>query len=422
MLMRTIGVCLMLLFAVPMISCVNELPRRPAVDENPAASSDKDTVEANDIFGLPDEDALEQNDENDGDLNDEDIAVPAWSVIVAGSMHSCGIYAGALYCWGLNSSGQLGIGTDGLDIDKPVPVRVGTADDWSVVTAGREHTCGILSGELYCWGRNDLGQLGDGTSCPHSPYDCADKTTPTRIGAATDWTSIAAGGEQTCGLRGGELYCWGADYAGPSGLGFPVRIGSAVDWSTVAVGLAHSCGLRSGALYCWGDNSAGTLGDGTNVSKADPILIGVATDWSVIAAGSSHTCGIQGGEMYCWGDNWFGQLGDGTQGTGANKNAPVQIGIAADWSTVAAGDRHTCGIRDGGFYCWGYDNIGRLGGESEISFGWSAIAAGDAHTCGIRSGELYCWGANGSGQLGDGSAWRETPHPVVEPIVRSRSL
>ena len=354
-----------------------------------------------------------------------------WQGISAGGSHTCGLkISGELYCWGSNGSGKLGVGTTA---NKNSPTRIGATTDWQSISAGSYHTCGVKSsGELYCWGRNEYyGNLGDGTT--------ANKNSPTRIGVATDWQSISAGGGHTCGIKdNGELYCWGRNYFGELGDGTggdltydndkssPTRIGVATDWQSISAGGAHTCGIKdSGELYCWGDNVSGELGDGTAVDKNSPTHIGVATTWQSISAGGSHTCGVKSsGELYCWGSNNSGELGDGTI---VDKNSPTQIGAATDWQNVSAGTSHTCGLKiSGELYCWGRNIYGELGDgtivdknsptQTGVAADWQSISAGRSYTCGLKSsGELYCWGNNANGELGDGTAWKTTPQYVTFP-------
>ena len=176
--------------------------------------------------------------------------------------------------------------------------------DWTGISAGfSAHTCGIRSNRaLYCWGDNTDGQLGDNTT--------TDRTVPTRVGTATGWTLVSAGGH------------------GSYDSGFTEVTG-------------QTCRLfrAGGQLYCWGDNSDGEIGDGTMTNRLTPTRIGSADDWNDISAGASHSCGIRaGGALYCWGAN---VLGDGTS---TISDVPVQNELGG-WISVSAGQIHTkdCG-------------------------------------------------------------------------------
>lgn len=278
---------------------------------------------------------------------------PAWTSVSAGYEHTCAIWGvGELHCWGSNNLGELGLG--GTSDYEAAPRRVGTASDWRAVAAGQHNTCGIRGpGDLYCWGGGQLvgGVVGDGST--------EQRSTPTRIGTASDWTSVDVA-HDTCGLRGsGQLWCWGTGIGdGTTQLRLsPTRVGTAADWRSVSVGVFHACGLRSQALYCWGGNLWGQVGDGTTTGRLAPVRIGSASDWTSISAGgtdqaggsggdeywSAHTCGIRApGTLWCWGMNARGELGDGTT---TMRLVPVRIGGAADWALVSAGGDYTEGLR-----------------------------------------------------------------------------
>jgi alpha-tubulin suppressor-like RCC1 family protein len=337
-----------------------------------------------------------------------------WATVSAGDGHTCGVRSnGKLYCWGANEVNQLGDSGGGAT----APRRIGTFEDWSTASAGGDHTCGIRhGGKLYCWGFNLNGQIGNG--------EALDTTTlPLRIGTFEDWATVTAGGDHTCGARkNGKLYCWGDDTFGEIGDGeatdafAPRRIGTFEDWVGASAGTHHTCGVRNnGKLYCWGQDNVGQVGDGDGTAATSPRRIGTFEDWADASAGLEHTCGVRGtGKLYCWGNDSDGQVGDGTDD---NPNlTPQRIGTFEDWANASAGDDHTCGARKNGkLYCWGSDSDGQLG-DGDLAIGadaprrigtfedWATASAGQYHTCGVRSnGKLYCWGTDGSGQVGDGA-------------------
>jgi alpha-tubulin suppressor-like RCC1 family protein len=247
------------------------------------------------------------------------VSLPA-PVVSLGSTygHTCAIdEAKALRCWGANAEGQLAQDDPfpGPGADRSTPVRVGTDADWLVVDAGQGHTCGIRSpGDLWCWGRNSSGELGIGT------LDPMQIRVPLRVGTDQDWTFVRIGQSTSCGLRGaGALYCWGDNTEGSGGFGdtnerdAPTRVGAFDDWIDISVDTFHSCGIRKdGSLYCWGRNAEGQLGLGDTDDRLAPTRVGDATDWIEIAAGRFHSCGLRrGGEVSCTGMNDDGQLGLG---------------------------------------------------------------------------------------------------------------
>ncbi|MBU1537291.1 lamin tail domain-containing protein [Myxococcota bacterium] len=343
---------------------------------------------------------------------------PIFMELTAGDAHTCGIRMDdTLWCWGDNTSGQLG---DGTTTSHSSPVQVPGA--WSSVDAGGSHTCGInTDGTLLCWGDNANGQLGDGTTI--------NKTTPTTIGP--DWEWISAGAQHTCGINSGRIHCWGNNSHGQIGDGtttssaVPVFIDVAVGWQLIVAGTTHTCGLTSAwQAYCWGDNSHGQLGDGTTTNHTSPVLVTpVSGTYSEIKVGQYHTCSIVGGdELYCWGGNASGQLGDGT-----TTDNPVPTQIPGSWMSFLVGASFTCGNAQlDQTYCWGDNGAGQFGigasgnyyspepVSSDLDFG----AGGASHACffHISDGFVYCAGDNTSGQLGDGTT-TSSPTPVQVPNI-----
>jgi alpha-tubulin suppressor-like RCC1 family protein len=252
-------------------------------------------------------------------------AASDWTTVTAGGNHTCGIRQGELYCWGQNNFGQLGFNSGG--VSALTPTRITSATDWKTVGAGANHTCAIRSvGKLYCWGQNSFDQVGFNSAG-------ANVTTPTRITSAEDWKTVTSGFEHTCAIRSlGKLYCWGYNIydqvgfnSGGANVPTPTKITSADDWKIVTGALDHTCAIRSvGKLYCWGYNQYDQVGfNSGSANVPTPTKITSADDWKTVSGGGNHNCAIRSvGKLYCWGSNGSGQ--DGFDSGGANVTAPTQ--------------------------------------------------------------------------------------------------
>jgi alpha-tubulin suppressor-like RCC1 family protein len=218
-----------------------------------------------------------------------------WRSISLGHEHACGIRgSGMLWCWGGGGHGQLGYGP--VDYaEEPLPIS--PAGSWTQVSAGYAHTCGIRSpGTLWCWGENGNGQLGDGT-------DTQLWTAYQIVPGSSDWRKVSTGDNHTCGIRAiggvqGQLFCWGGNAYGQLGDGteqdrfLPTNVGYATDWSDIGVGWQLTCGVRSHTetVYCWGRNEFGQVGDGTTTDRSTPTPVSGGY-WTSVSVGSEHVLG-----------------------------------------------------------------------------------------------------------------------------------
>ena len=356
------------------------------------------------------------------------------SKIAAGLYHTVTINAdGSLWAWGDNTYGQLGVGTScnttSLVSYCKNPIQIGTG--YKAVAAGAYHTLGIKTdGTLWAWGRNNNGQLGDGT--------LVNKSRPTKIGAATGWTDVEAGYFHSVAMSGvagsAVAYTWGDNTYGQLGIqtGTISRAGvttfataSAVsptlvsggftNYKAIAAGAYHNAAvLADGTLRTWGGNSSGQLGDGTTTPKGVPTQIGTSTAWRSVAAGDFHTVADRvNNTVFTWGANNQGQLGDGTT---LDKLAPSTLALSGAYKAIGAGTYHTIAIdTDGKVWTWGANTFGQLGDATSTSksspvqagaaAGLTATAAeaGYGHTLVIKTdGTLWVWGDNSYGQLGNG--------------------
>ena len=263
--------------------------------------------------------------------------------IAAGIRHTCALSAsGSISCWGENENGQLGNGEFGTNLYSTVPVRVQDITDAVAIGTGWEHTCAVhATGEVSCWGRNDDGQLGNGTDGLEN-----NSNTPVKVLGITDAVSISAGYYSlTCVLHAtGEVSCWGSSqrselgtsgdiggiYSSVDHSAVPVKIEGITDATAVGAGNNHACVLHeTGEVSCWGDNTLGELGTADHIPDdftGTPLKVVGIEDVQAISAGSFHTCVIrESGEVTCWGWDDQGQLGDGRALDVTNSFTPVRV-------------------------------------------------------------------------------------------------
>jgi alpha-tubulin suppressor-like RCC1 family protein len=335
--------------------------------------------------------------------------------VTAGAFHSCGLTAnGAAHCWGYNQYGQLG---DGSTNSRLVAVEVTGGLTFSALSTSSFHTCGLTTdGAAYCWGLNIGGQLGDGSTTSSS--------VPIAVTGGLTFSGISTGQGHSCGvITSGAAYCWGNNGDGQLGDGsttsstVPVAVTGGLTFSAVstATGGGHNCGLTTdGGAYCWGYNGYGELGTGSTTSSPVPVAVTGGLTFSTINTGRFHACGLTtSGAAYCWGANGDGQLGDGTT---VNRLAPVGVSGGLAFVALAGGHYHTCGLTTGGAaYCWGWNEFGGLGDGTLVGrltpvavTGGLTFAevprGGYGHSCARAStGTAYCWGYNYFAQLGDGT-------------------
>ncbi len=341
--------------------------------------------------------------------------------MVVGRNHSCYLgLAGRAQCWGWGSLGQLGAGDT---TSSGVPVDVVGGVRFVHLAAGAFGTCGLTAdGDAWCWGNRITGQLGDGSSS-----GVADR--PVAIGAGLKFTELSIGDGHSCGLeRSGDIYCWGVNVAGQLGDGStvdrlsPTHAAPGLRFVSVGAGLHATCGVATdGAAYCWGDNTWGQLGTGViGGHSAEPVPVAGGLNFKSIEMGTFVACAVTRSlEAYCWGTATFGRLGAGIDFE-APQSAPVKVAGGLRFESVMLGADHACGVTtEGSAWCWGLNTYGKMGSPSGPSslepvevvgaHQFTMIAPGANHSCGVtRSSEVFCWGQNALGQLGVPSVQRPT--------------
>ena len=228
---------------------------------------------------------------------------------------------------------------------------------------GGAHSCAIVNTSLYCWGQNSSGQLGLG--------DVEPRLHPTEVtGLRAPPVDIASYSHHTCALLAdGGIACFGANEHGQVGSGTtePARSPTLVPLSDaidIAAGSRHTCALRrDGSIWCWGDGSLGQLGDGSTEEepRLTPTRVTLDRPAFEIAAGSGHTCARTADGVYCWGDNFRGQTGQ--EASTAIIALPTRVPELSGVEEITAGAYHTCvRIGAGQHRCFGANNTGQLGG------------------------------------------------------------
>jgi len=339
--------------------------------------------------------------------------------------------SGVVSCLGANEAGQLGNGatsaepqltpTDVVGFGAGAPMRVGT------MSAGFDFACLLTEGgEVFCWGANEVGELGDGT--------LSSRSTPQRVRGMDVIQAVSCGSNHTCVVtNAGKVSCFGGNAQGQLGDGTtaahntPAPIGmlpdgTAVDATAIAAGQDFSCAtVRSGGVVCWGQGDSGQNGSTTFMSTNAPESVGGLAGFAptAVVAGFTNACvPTDAGLVRCWGAANFGRLGDNGASGGADQPSAVPLPSLASVAHIAAGPdaAHTCALTESGeVRCWGENGVGQIGDESTGDFAAQSVAiplpsatvdldTGGLHTCAVLdNGRVYCWGYNDAGQLGDGT-------------------
>jgi len=355
----------------------------------------------------------------DGTLDPKNLPVQIlkgkkFKIVKAGSFSSFAIDEfDNLWGWGCNQSGKLG---DGTTTDRKLPVKIKSGTKFRTISssAASSHTMAIDEfGNLWVFGNNSSGQLGDGTT--------TNKSTPVQLKPGTKFKSISVGRSHSLAID--ELgYIWSCGYntmgqlgnGSYTGTSTPVKIEPDTKFKSISAGYDFSMAIDEvGNLWSWGGNFSGQLGDGTLTSSSLPLKIRPDIKFVSLSLGYNFSTAIdESGNLWTWGENSNGQLGNNET---ANTKLPAQIKQGTEFETVSAGSEFALAIeKSGNLWSWGYNNSGQLGIEitsiklipvlikSETNF--KSIASGFKNSMAIdESDKLWVWGFNYYGQLGDGS-------------------
>ncbi|WP_052419747.1 RCC1-like domain-containing protein [Hyalangium minutum] len=324
--------------------------------------------------------------------------------VVSGTGHKLALKTDAtVWAWGSNTDGELGNGTTFNASDTPEQV-VGL--DSVIALAGGNHYSLAVRGDgtVWSWGRNQYGQLGDGTTLG--------RTLPAQVPGLSNGVQVAAGSHHSLAVdSAGQVWSWGYNSQGELGDGSttsrftPVQVPGLTGVVAVAAGVEHSLALKSdGTVWAWGYNSRGQLGDGSTSSRFTPVqVVGLTGVVVAVAAGMEHSLALKSdGTVWAWGDNSYGQLGDGTT---SSRFTPVQVPSLSGVVAVAAGTRHSLARdSDGRTWAWGNNELYQLGDGQRMKSATAVpvvnlsnvtqVSAGYWHGLAVRSdGTLWSWGA-----------------------------
>jgi alpha-tubulin suppressor-like RCC1 family protein len=341
----------------------------------------------------------------------------------AGGWHSCAIEGTVLYCWGQNKYGELGNNTTLQSSDRQrIVLPPNTALPLRAVGLGNINTCVCDgSGKAYCWGDDSSGQIGN-------PAVSAAAHLPVPVPGLTDCVQIGGGGAHMCAVHAdATVSCWGSNSYGQAGGKGPVVATPTLVADMAGVAFANvlevfggedfTCARRMDkTVWCWGNNADHRLGDGTTVARNTPVQVAGVVGAEELAIGRFTACArLTGGTVMCWGQNTSGQLGTGdTKAT----RLPVQVAGITDATQISLGRDHACLLHASPVEtvaCWGSNTYGQLGIGAgtgagppvlkpttiDTIGGVSSIAAGSVHTCARHSKGLSCWGENVVNELGD---------------------
>jgi alpha-tubulin suppressor-like RCC1 family protein len=298
-----------------------------------------------------------------------------WTAIAAGAGHTLALKRdGRLWSWGRNNVGQLG---DGSASNRIRPVPVPSHGDWVAVMAGNSHTVALKrDGTLWSWGSSRYGQLGLG-----GHTFGAVQATPKQVGSETDWAKIAANGDHSAAIKlDGQLWAWGLNTSGQVGDGSsgnarnaPVQTRSTSAWSAIVLGGAHALALKGdGSLWAWGANTSGQLGDGSLYMRNTPFPVGFTNTVLSVGAGDGHSVALlDDGSLWTWGNKTAKTAGPYQREW---RTVPALVPVQAPSASprvaeIAGGSEHSLAITlDGTLWAWGKNSFGQLGnGTTNVS-------------------------------------------------------
>ncbi len=394
-----------------------------------------------------------------------------WVSVAAGLNKSCAINdAGAAFCFGYNASVSF------VDNSFSMTAVSGPNENWTSIHVGFGHECGVKTitesnvtkSKLHCWGQQQFAQLGTGFNYNNyipnliSNYD-------TSVDSPYVWKTLAAGGLHTCAIKNdNSLWCWGRNYWGQLGLGNDIpkttlsKVGLDTDWSSVDSYFKATCARKgNSSLWCWGQNGDGQLGNGTTFDEGAPLQTDdAALDWASVANGQYHTCGLKNdNSLWCWGSTFYGQLGPAIAVPLANAAitySTTKVQVPGKWKAgkLFSGKYNTCAIEDvatnvtnpnktvENLLCWGRNKYNEIAMSATVEINtptiikkpamdlqWISVGIGKRYICAIAStdiaaieGSLWCWGDNYLGAVGSSEHYNNIDNASTATYDATRSV
>ena len=361
------------------------------------------------------------------------------TTIAAGTYNGCAILENqSMVCWGDNEYGQLGDGTTNGSV-VPIYVNVAANETPVEVTVGQVTACALMeSGNIYCWGSGYYGKMGNGEPWNDDYVNTEMRQVLLPEGQGGQTVSISGGHICTI-LDNGDVYCWGRGNqgqlgnGGTSNLNTPAKVNLPGQRSAIAIstGTYMTCAITTDGMgYCWGENDEGQLGNGTtNSRRTTPSEVLFPSGYTPvsISAGDDFACALMDNrKVMCWGENNDGRLGQGPLATD-DETTPVWVSMENSETAhfLDIGTKSACMILDSGeTKCWGTNEEGQIGqGDTDIdyystptvvsgNYDFVALSINSDTICAITSNaEGYCWGDNEAGQTGRGSIDTDEPTP-----------
>jgi alpha-tubulin suppressor-like RCC1 family protein len=353
--------------------------------------------------------------------------------LAGGGFHSLALCKDSIVrAWGYNFFGALGNGTT---TDSNVPLTINSLTGVETVSGGVEHSLAIKQGVVWAWGNNNYGQLGDGTT---TTTGCRCKTAPVMVSGLSGIVAVDGGNGHSLALdQNGVAWAWGRNDYGQLGEGttvdryMPVQpFGLGPNMQISASGF-HNLALKSDStVWGWGRNQYGQVGDGSTTDRHTPVQVSGLAGITAVAAGYTHSLALRkDGTVWAWGANDYGQLGNGTI---VNSATPVQVSGLSGITAISCGYRHCLAVKnDGTVWAWGSNYYSQLGDGTGVMYkttpvqvnglgNITSVSCGQDHSMAIAAdGSAWVWGRNDSGQLGDGTTVNKNTPAKLDSLCSS---